>query len=151
MSKMKNYTYINVEASQQKDNQIPTKSLSKRVKARRKQIKAEAKEKLRRASFFNRTFKRAIKITGSGIDEWLNQPHKHYVEKNEMLLSIGEVIERADYLGKSQYKGRVTHIFETVLCGELTWIVVTDVPGRGATIHSISDSENILKEIIKPV
>ena len=55
--------------------------------------------------FNNPYFKRAIKITGSGIDEWLNQPHKHYIEKNELLLNIVEVIEKSTYLGFLLIKG----------------------------------------------
>lgn len=148
---MNNYTYNNVESSHKKCDHRPIRSLPESVKARRRQIKVIARETLIQRSFHNPYFKRAIRITGSGIDEWLNQPHKHYVEKNELLLNLGAVIEKSTYLGNSTYKRRLAHIFETILCGEATWIVVTDVPGRGATIHSISDSVNILNGITKPV
>lgn len=148
---MNNYTYNNIESSSKKGDHRPVRSLPENIKARRRQIKVIARETLTQRLFHNPVFKRAIRITGSSIDEWLNQPHKHYVEKNELLLNLGEVLEKSTYLGDSTYKRRLAHIFETTLCGEATWIVVTDVPGRGATIYSISDSPNILNGITKPV
>ena len=80
-----------------------------------------------------------------GIKEWLNQPHKHYSEKNEMLLNIGD----STYKGYNTYKGFVSHIFETILCGEKTWIIVTEQSGRGLAIHSISDNADVLNGIKK--
>ena len=127
------------------------KNLPDSIKTRRKEIKVEALKKLRSMPIHNKYFFREISITGSGIDEWLNQPHKHYAEKNEMLLNINNVMKESPYMGVSKYKGRPAHIFETTLCGEATWIVVTIVPGRGATVYSISDSANILTGIKKPV
>ena len=144
---MINHTFINIESSEDEHEVHPRHSLPESVKARRREIKVEAMKKLRSKQFRNPKFNMKIRITGSGIDEWLNQPHRHYAEKNEMLLNISEIIKKSTYLGVSRYKRRLAHIFETTLCGETTWIVVTEVPGRGATIHSISDNARILTNI----
>ena len=69
----------------------------------------------------------------------------------EMLLNIKSVIEQSEYLGTTKYKGRNCHVFETELCGDKTWIIVTDAAGRGLSVYSISDGEEILKDIKKPV
>ena len=130
---------------------VTSNDLPEEVRLRRKEISTEAKETLRSQIFRHPKLDKNIGISGGGIDEWLNQPHKHYAEKNEMLLNIKSVIEKSDYLGTTKYKGRDCHIFETELCGDKTWIIVTDVAGRGLSIHSISDGEDILKNIKKPV
>lgn len=77
------------------------KQLPDSIKIRRKEIKVEALKKLRPMSFYNKYFFKEISITGSGIDEWLNQPHKHYAEKNEMLLNIKNVMKESNYMGVS--------------------------------------------------
>jgi len=130
---------------------VTSNGLLEEVRLRRKEISTEAKETLRSQIIRHPKLDKNIGISGGGIDEWLNQPHKHYAEKNEMLLNIKSVIEKSDYLGTTKYKGRDCHIFETELCGDKTWIIVTDVAGRGLSIHSISDGEEILKDIKKPV
>lgn len=96
----------------------------KEFSMRRKEIKKIAMKKLRDGPpIFNRQAGFYITITGGGIDEFLNQPHKHYNEKNEMLLSIDDVLKEAEYKGK----------------------------GRGISLYSISDSNRVLTGIEKPV
>ena len=123
--------------------------LTERLRQRRKEIREEAKI-LTEQTFQHPQIKEPIKIYGSGIKEWLNQPHKHIVEKNEMLLNIGEVLKNAEYKGCNTYKGHVSHIFETTLMGKKTWIVVTEHQGRGLVIHSISDNADVLIGLKKP-
>lgn len=48
------------------------------------------------------------------------------------------------------FKGRKSHIFETELCGDKTWIIANEVDGRGVALHSISDNEKVLVDIEKP-
>lgn len=129
---------------------MTSNSLPEEIRIRRKEISTEAKETLRSKAFRHPKLDKDISISGGGIDEWLNQPHKHYAEKNEMLLNIKSVIEQSEYLGTTQHRGRNCHVFETELCSEKTWIIVTDVPGRGLSVYSISDGEEILKNIKKP-
>lgn len=121
-----------------------------KARARRKQIKAEAMSLRDEKPIINKQSGLSINITGGGIDEFLNQPHKHYAEKNEMLLNIRTVVEESTYMGVSTHKGKTAHIFETELYGEKTYIIATEVKGRGISLYSISDSDNVLKGIKKP-
>lgn len=86
-------------------------------------------------------------ISRKGIKEWLNQPHVHYAEKNELLLRIDDVLRNATYLGYGPDKHNPlakAHLFETSVSGDKSWIVVIE-DKNGRRIHSISDSEGILK------
>ena len=132
------------------DNEPPISPLSEAIKQRRKNILANTKENLTKQTFKHPKIDKAIKIYVKGIKEWLNQPHKHYSEKNEMLLNIGDILNKSTYKGYNTYKGFVSHIFETILCGEKTWIIVTEQSGRGLAIHSISDNADVLNGIKKP-
>ena len=53
------------------------------VRQRRKEIRDEAKRILLERVLYHPYFPHDIYINVSGIKEWLNQPHKHYAEKNE--------------------------------------------------------------------
>ena len=122
----------------------------KKLTERTKQLRHEAAH-LKEETFRNSGIKDGIHITGRGIKEWLNQPHKHYAQKNEMLLDIAEVIEKAEYKGHGPDKhdpSVTTHILETNINGEKSWIIVRELnrPHR-FDIHSISDSPNILRLI----
>ena len=98
-----------------------------KARVRRKQIKAKAMNLRNESPIINKQSRLPISITGGGIDEFLNQPHKHYAEKNEMLLNIRTIVEKSTYRGVSMHKGKTAHIFETELCGEKTYIIATEV------------------------
>lgn len=66
-----------------------------------------------------------------------------------MLLNIKNVLSKSKYVGVSNYKDRISHIFEVELKGEKSWIIVRDDKIKGVFIHSISDKESILKGIKK--
>ena len=122
------------------------------ISARRKEIKRIALSTLRKDQpILHRKSNLMISITGGGIDEFLNQPHKHYYEKNEMLLDIRSVLERSVYKGVSGMSGKTSHVVETELCGEKTWLIVNEVKGRGLALYSISDSDRVLLGIKKPI
>ena len=120
------------------------------LKKRRAEIKKEAKVKLRESVFRHPEIEKSIKIYGSGIDEWLNQPHVHLLEKNELLLNIGEVLEKSKFMGRTLYKGKESLIFEIEIGGEKSWIIVNNAKGRGLGIYSVSDSPTVLKNIQPP-
>ncbi|MBP5797528.1 MAG: hypothetical protein J6W26_04580 [Bacteroidales bacterium] len=125
---------------------------SNNISKRRKEIKKIALSTLRNAEpVFHKQAQLSITITGGGIEEYLNQPHKHYFEKNEMLLRIRSVLEQATYMGISSLRGKKSFVFETELCGEKTWLIVNEVKGRGASLYSISDSDKVLTGIKKPI
>lgn len=120
-------------------------------KARFKEIKEKASS-LKQAVIRNPDFQKDIQITGRSIKEWLNQPHRYYEKKNEMLLDIASVIKNAEYLGEGSDKHDPTikaHLFETEINNEKSWIIVRESFDGKVRLHSISDSDNILKLIKK--
>lgn len=92
-----------------------------------------------------------IQISGGGIREFTNQPHKHFFEKNKLLKDIFNVVEKSEYKGVTYYKGRKSHIFEIKIKGDKTWIIANEYQGRGVFLYSISDSEKVLTDIEKPI
>ena len=100
----------------------------------------------------NPDFTFPVRITRESIREWTNQPHKHFLEKNEMLLDIGRVFSNAKYLGTADnHKNRprvvCSHVFEVQLCNELSLILVTEYEWGEYILHSISDSERLYQHI----
>lgn len=91
-----------------------------------------------------------VKVSKKSAKEWLNQPHKHIVEKNDLLKKIKDVFKDAIYCGSGIDKHNMSvkvHLFEIEFAGEKSWIVVREIPKQGYKLHSISDSEDILKYI----
>ncbi|MBR1548517.1 MAG: hypothetical protein IJ637_07315 [Prevotella sp.] len=77
------------------------------MRQRRKEIKEEAKALLVEHVLSHPYFPHDIRINVSGIKEWLNQPHKHYAEKNEALLRLPELLADSEYLDSvADPKGR---------------------------------------------
>lgn len=114
-----------------------------------KSIKKEARQVLQGTTLSHTNFNGQINITRRSIDEWTNQPHIHYAEKNRMLLYINDVIKDSKYLGhktdKSTKPGsKWIHIFETSIKDDKSWIVVKEYQDGTTILYSISDSENIL-------
>ena len=101
------------------------------VRQRRKEIRDEAKRILLERPLYHPYFPHDIYINVSGIKEWLNQPHKHYAEKNEALLQLPELLLSSEYLGaKTDPKGRDYirngHIFKTTIAEEASWIIISE-------------------------
>lgn len=129
----------------------PESPLPGDVKIRRKEIREQAKH-LTTQTFFNSEFPKPIKISNKGIKEWLNQPNKYIIEKNELLLNIKNVIKESKYIGLGEDKHNdniIVHIFETQLRDSKQWIIVRDLSFSGAWIYSITDQPTILKYINK--
>ena len=94
-------------------------------------------------------FNGKITISRRSIDEWTNQPHIHYAEKNRMILYINDVLKQSVYLGHKQDcstkpGNKWIHLFETKIQGDRSWIVVKEYQDGTKILYSISDSENIL-------
>ncbi len=110
---------------------------------RAKELKAEAAF-LREETLTNKGFPHNVTISKKKIKEWLNQPHKFYREKNELLLRLPEVFKNAEYIGETidpkVRPGVVkSHIFEIKLCGEASFIIVHEMKWDEYQIHSISE------------
>lgn len=117
------------------------------MRARAKEIRAQARESLIGKTFSNKDFGKPIIITNKGIKEWLNQPHKHKRKKDELLLDMGNIIKKATYLGFGEDKHNktiISHIFEYKIDQDKTWIIVREFHNGICQIHSISDGEKIL-------
>ncbi|MFR9545338.1 MAG: phage minor head protein [Rikenellaceae bacterium] len=121
------------------------------AKVKVRELKIKAAQKLLGTTVKHSEFKDDIHFTRRGIKEYLNQPHKHYYEKNELILDIDRVLENSRYMGYTDYKSTkfdpVSHIFETHIMGDKTWLIVKENAQIGSYLYSISDGEAILKGI----
>lgn len=92
--------------------------------------------------------KRAV-ISNKGVKEWINQPHKHLAAKNELILDIKNVLNNSKYLGfgpdKHDPSSAKVHIFETVINGDNSWIIIRELHDGQFKIYSISDNPEILR------
>lgn len=121
------------------------------IKVRRKQIQKEAESLLER-ELTNKDFGKNISVTKKGIKEWLNQPHEHYAEKNELILNIEKVLKESRYMGygADEHNASITmHLFETKIKDDKTWIIVRELSDGTIRLHSISDNKKILDFIEK--
>ena len=101
----------------------------------------------------NPDFSRPVALSGKSVKEFLNQPHKHYREKNELLLDIKRVFMSASYLGiNPNYKAPglvASHIFGIELCGENSWLIVREYSDGTIKLYSCSDNATIATNLIK--
>lgn len=128
------------------------KTIRSELRERAKQIRKEA-QKIKDKPLVNPGFGKEVMVTTTGIKEWLNQPHEHFKEKNEMLLNIRSVFSKATYLGITDNHKRksglvASHIFETKIGKDSSWIIVHQTKWGEYHLYSISDSSKI-KEMIK--
>ena len=114
-----------------------------------KDIKKEARRLIQGTIINHPDFNKDIKISRKSIDEWTNQPHIYYKEKNELLLKIKDVIKECQYLGYGKDKlpkagNKWIHLFELEILGDKSWIIVKEYTDGNTCLYSISDNENIL-------
>lgn len=117
-----------------------------------KHIKKKERKAIQGSRITHPKFNREIKISRSSVDEWTNQPHIHYAEKNRMILNIYEVQKKSTYLGPGDDKKNdniTIHLFETSIKNDKTWIIVKENTDGNIILYSISDSANILKALRK--
>lgn len=121
------------------------------IKKRRKQIREIAKSLLIGQVLSHPYFPHDIYINMSGIKEWLNQPHRHYAEKNEALINLTSLLYESEYLGAvPDPKGRdyikMGHIFKTSIAEETSWIIISETIWGECMIHSVSDNYPYINE-----
>lgn len=95
-----------------------------------------------------------ILFTGKGVKEAVNQPHEFITDKNKMLLSIDKVLKKATYLGSEpDYKKnpmvKQIHVFETEVKGVRTFLINRELKTGEIHFYSVSDGENVIKDIKK--
>lgn len=125
--------------------------LSPEDRLRRKKIEKQAKGLLRGMEMHHADFDKPITISGGKIKEWLNQPFKEYVVKNEALLRLPQILQKSTYIGsgKDRHEKDVTmHLFETVIGSTQSWIIVREAHNGESTVHSISDQRKLVDYII---
>ena len=111
-------------------------------------------KKLQSTTISNPDFNHEVLVTGGSIREWTNQPHKEYAAKNSILKHIAKVFREAKYIGfidnfKMKPGVKQSHLFETNVLGELSWIIVREYEIGEFVLHSISDSDKIKTGIRK--
>ena len=114
---------------------------------RRKELQREAAS-LKQEKIIHEKFDKEILITGACIKEWLNQPHKHYAAKNELIVDIKDVLRKSRYLGHGKDKHdpeAKAHLFEIKIEGEESWIIVRELYGGLVKLHSVTDQKKILE------
>ncbi|MBQ6377617.1 MAG: hypothetical protein IJJ56_02325 [Prevotella sp.] len=98
----------------------------------------------------NKKFGHDILVSRASIDEWVNQPFKYPDEKILMLYDILDVIWKAEYLGPADKHKDIdrlvqSHIFWIAVKDIDAYIIVHEYNDGKYILHSISDSQNILK------
>lgn len=116
--------------------------LTPEQKAYRKQLQQEARDKHAGTIVTNQI---PIKITSAGIKEFLNQPHEHYFEKNELVKDLPKLIREAKYIGEIEGKpGRTnilaTYALEVEIKGDKSWLIALKTSEGDIVLHSISDN-----------
>lgn len=119
------------------------------LKKQRSEIKKKAKS-IAGQVLSHGNFPKAINVSMASVKEWVNQPHKWILEKNELILNIKEVIANSKYLGYGPDEHDpdiIMHLFEIVIHGEKSWIVVREMIDGYVKLHSVSDSATIVNFI----
>lgn len=140
------------EAAKEVIEQLSEEQQREYIARRRREIRQFISERLEEP-LENSEFKQPVRMSGKSVKEFLNQPHKHYREKNELLMDIKRVFKSARYLGVNHiYKAqklKFSHIFEIELCGEKSWLVVREYEDGKVMLYSCSDNPIIATALIK--
>ena len=132
----------------------PENNMTEEIRKRRKEIAELVGSSLLGKTFKNPNFDNALHLNKKGIKEWLNQPHSQYADKNEMLLDIEDVLKSSTYRGWTHYHKEnpmiaKTHVFETSINGEKSYILAREDINGNISIYSISESDKVLNGIQK--
>lgn len=90
-----------------------------------------------------------IVFSSNGIDEYLNQNHDNYYIKNEAIRRMPQIIEKSEFKGITNYKGRISYIFETQISGKVNYLIANLQDDGVLRFYSISESEKVLIGIKK--
>jgi hypothetical protein len=90
-----------------------------------------------------------VQFTARGIKEYLNQPHKQYFIKNELIKSIRNILKNAEYKGITAHNKRLSHIFEIEILNEKSWLIANEGDDGVIRFYGITDSNKVLEDIKK--
>ena len=124
------------------------------LKVRRKEIRENAELLLRGTALIHPDLSKEIIVRKKSIKEWLNQPHEHFNEKNELLPGIAGILRTSEYKGWSLYHKNnpmyvKSHVFETEIEGDKSWIIVLEDVEGVMILYSISDNSKVLEGLKK--
>ena len=140
------------EAAKQVVEDLQSEQEREYIARRRREIREAAAAEVDQP-LENPGFERPATLSKKSVKEFLNQPHKHYREKNELLMDIKRIFNSARYLGINpayDKKGlKHTHIFEIELCGEKSWLLLREYEDGRCYLYSCSDSPKIATGLIK--
>lgn len=115
------------------------------MRKRRKEIKQQA-QNIATTTISLSMFNTSIQISKGAVKEWLNQPHKFMLEKNELILDINKTLKQSKYVGwvKDKHNPNAkAHLFEIKINGEKSWIIVREYEDGTVCLHSITDSDKL--------
>lgn len=132
----------------------PRHNQDEKYSERTKELRKEASETVKGSTLDNEVFKHPVTVSQTAIKEWLNQPHEHYAHKNEMILNIKDIFRKSKYVGAiDKYKdipGLVqSHLFETKILGDKSWMIVREYEDGSFRLYSITDSDRLLQFLKK--
>jgi hypothetical protein len=123
-------------------------------KTRIRELRDWAQKNLAQKIVVHDVFGRPITFSMGGIKEYLNQPHKHYQEKNELIKDMENVLSKSSYMGHAPCHSDNTllissHIFEIKILNEPSWLIARENISGEIYFYSISDNKSVLNWIIK--
>lgn len=123
-------------------------SLTSEQKAHRKELQREAIAKFKGMEIDNIV---KIKITATGIKEYLNQPHEQYFEKNELVRNLPDLIQQSEYKGAVLYHKdndyfTYSHLFAVKISNRTSHLIAREDRNGVIIFHSISDDPDITKK-----
>ena len=103
------------------------------------------------AIMYNRDFPFPVTVSKRNIKEILNQPHKHYAEKNESILRLKSLFEESMYQGELTRRADEdfnSYLFQTEIAKEPSWFIIRKYDrGSDYLIYSISDQPDLKSHI----
>ncbi|GHT75897.1 hypothetical protein FACS189456_7570 [Bacteroidia bacterium] len=109
-----------------------------------KELRSWAKENLLGRTVQHPEFPKAIHFTSSGVKEFLNQPHRNFFEKNEMIKTITIDIPQSSIIDNApDLKGNENlhyYYLKTTVAGNKSYFVIRyDKKEETYTLYSIVD------------
>ena len=124
----------------------------KAIATRRKELKKLASLIIGK-QLINLEFRHSVYVTARNIKEILNQPHKHYAEKNEAVLQLETLFETSKYLGRLNRKEGddfSSFLFQTSIANSPSWLIIRKYDRSNEyCIYTISDQSSLLNYLEK--
>lgn len=103
-------------------------------------------------AMYNRGFPFPVTVSKRNIKEILNQPHKHYAEKNESILRLKSMFEESKFQGELTRRADEdfnSFLFETEIANDPSWFIVRKYDrGNDYLVYSISDQQELKSHIM---